>query len=153
MLLPSYRELLYEVADSDDTSQQSAIGILLKREKPADLKSVYFTENILQQYIDQNFPPLPPEQLLPEYREKTKHLIRTFLFLNTEEKNKILPRIDTLDIQGCKELIELYKMGHHKQGEYLQIFAEKDPKTAIKFSVLVNGAASRNKSTKNKVKK
>lgn len=152
MLLPSYRDILYELANSEDTAQQGAVSIMLKREKPGDLQSVYFTENILSQFIEQNFPPLPPEQLLPEYREKTKHLIRTFLFMDTEEKNKILPKIDTLSVPQLKELIDLYKMGHNKQAEYLKIFAEKDPKSAIKFNFLVNQRAGRTKSKTNEVK-
>lgn len=153
MLLPSYQKALYELVDSDDTSQQSAIGIMLKREKPSDIQSVYFTEAILEKFIETNFPPQDQEALLEEYKEKTKHLIRAFLFMNTEEKNEILPKIDLLNIQGCKELIALYKMGHHKQSEYLQIFAEKDPKTAIKFNILVHGGVSKTLKQKTKSNK
>lgn len=151
ILLPSYREVLYELAETEDTAEQGAISIMLKREKPNDLQSVYFTENILSQFIEHNFPPQNQEKLLEEYKEKTKQLIRTFLFMDTEEKNKILPRIDGLNLPQLKELIELYKMGHNKQAEYLRIFAEKDPKSAIKFKFLVNKRANEKENEQKKV--
>jgi hypothetical protein len=139
MLLPSYRQALVDLANNHESAQQSAVSMILKREKNSDLQSVYFTENVLQQFIEKNYPPQDQEQLLEEYKEKTRHLIRTFLFLSTEEKDKLIPQLDSLNIEGLKEMIELYHMGHHKQNEYLQVFAEKDPKSAIKFEMLVDG--------------
>jgi hypothetical protein len=145
LLLSSYQEALHKLAGSDDYALQRTIALILKREKPTDLQSVYFTEEVLQKFVESNLEVPDQNALIEEYRDKARQLIKTFLFFGEKEKNEILPYIDTLDLDGLKKLIELYQMGHHKQDQYLRVFAEKDPKMAIKFELLVTSAGSAKK--------
>ncbi len=142
LLLTSYQNALYALAESDDSNLQRTISMILKREKPVDLQNVYFTEEVLEKFVETNLEIPDQNALLEEYRDKARQMIQTFLFFGEKEKNEILPYLDTLDLNGLKKLIELYRMGHHKQNQYLQTFAEKDPKMAIKFELLVTAAGS-----------
>lgn len=138
LLLPAYRQVLNELAAGDNLAMQKAVLMILKREKPADLQSVYFTEEVLRNFVEKNLQISQTPGLLQEYRDYARQLINNFLFFNEKEKAEILPYLDTLDLAGLKKLIGLYRLGHHKQAQYLQTFAEKDPKTAVKFSVILH---------------
>lgn len=140
-LIPTYQKALRDLADTGDLSLQKALAVILRREKPADLQSVYFTEEVLQNFVERNLGVNDQSALLDEYRAKAKHLIETFMFFTPEEKKEILPYIDSLNLHGVKELINLYKLGHHKQNQYLQTFAEKDPKQSIKFQLITQKLA------------
>lgn len=142
MLIPCYQQALKDLASKGDLSLQRAVALILRREDPTDLQSVYFTEKMLQQFIEINSPTPDHQTLLSEYRDLARRLVQTFLFFNAEDKKQILPLIDSLQIPALREMIELYRSGHRKQHEYLQTMAEKDPKLAIKFGVLVEQATS-----------
>lgn len=140
-LIPTYQKALRDLAETGDLSLQKALAVILRREKSADLQSVYFTEEFLQNFVERNLGLTDQNALLQEYRDKAKHLVKAFMFFTVEEKAEILPYIDSLNLKGVKDLIDLYKFGHHKQDQYLQTFAEKDPKQAIKFQLLTQKLA------------
>jgi len=138
LLLTAYQNALHQLATGKNLAMQRAITMILKRENIRDLQSVYFTEEVLNNFIETNLAlPVTPA-LTEEYREKARQLIGNFLFFSQKEKENILPYLDTLDLPGLKKIIELYRLGHRKQSQYLQTMAEKDPKTAIKFRVIVD---------------
>lgn len=140
MLIPSFQKALTDLASGGDSTLQRAIGLILHREDPTDLQSVYFTEKMLQEFIEINFPAPDHATLLSEYRDLAHRLVQTFLFFNAEDKKQVMPLIDKMEIPALREMIELYRNGHRKQHEYLQTMAEKDPKFGIKFGVLVEQA-------------
>ena len=141
LLLPTYQQALHDLAAAGPLSLQKALTTILRQEKSADLQSVFFTEEILQNFVERNLP-LPPQQdLLAEYQAKARHLIESFIILSFSEKQKILPQLASLNLNALKKLINLYKFGHHKQSQYLQKFIEKDPQLAVKFQSLTQNLA------------
>lgn len=141
LLIPTFQQSLRQAIQTGDQSQQRALSMILSREKPADLQSVFFTEEVLQNFVETNLAaPQDPAQLLLEYREKARNMLGSFLFFTVAQKNEILPYIDSLNLDSLKKLINLYKLGHHKQDQYLRIFAEKDPRMATKFKLISSGA-------------
>lgn len=141
LLIPTYQQMLRTTAASGDLGLQKAFAVILRREKPADLQSVYFTEEVLQDFVETNLGVRDQLALLDEYRDKARQLINSFLPFSVEEKQQILPYIATLNLDQVKSMINLYKLGHHKQDQYLRIFAQKDPKLAIKFDLLTTQIA------------
>jgi hypothetical protein len=140
MLIPAYQRALRNLALSGDRALQRAASLILRQERPDELQSVYFTERLLSEFVAVNFPSLPAATVLRQYRQLATRLIQAFLFFSAEDKAKILPSIDRLDLPALLKMIQLYREGHRKQLEYLQIMAEKDPKMGTKFRVLVEQA-------------
>jgi hypothetical protein len=140
MLIPAYQQALRDLAISGDPVLQRAVNLILKQEQSADLQSVYFTERLLREFVAVNFPSLPAVTVLKQYRDLATRLIQAFLFFNAEDKKSLLPKVKKLELPALLKLIQLYREGHRKQLEYLQIMAEKDPKLGVKFRVLVEQA-------------
>jgi hypothetical protein len=147
-LLKSYQQALRDLAAGTDQNLQKTLSVILKREKPADLQNVYFLESVLQNFVETHLPLPAEEELLEEYRDQACQLVQNFLFFGEKEKQEILPYIGSLGLEDVKKLIELYQLGHHKQDQYLQTFAEKDPKLALKFQLLVSSGSPQNQMKK-----
>lgn len=142
LLLPTYQKSLHDLATTGPLSLQKALTSILHQEKPADLQSVFFTEEILQNFVERNLHLPPQQELLAEYRAYAQHLIESFILLSLPEKQKILPQLASLNLDALKKLINLYKFGHHKQDQYLRKFVEKDPQLAAKFQLLTKSLAN-----------
>lgn len=147
LLVPTYQNFLEQLVNDQSTFDRTkvvtlkkALSRILDREQANDLQNIFFTEKLLEDFVEKYFT-LPADNLLkPEFREKAAHLINRCLFLNAEQKEHIIPQLDTVNLTGLKKIIALYRDGHHKQFQYLEIFAEKDRNNAAKFSVLVEKA-------------
>jgi hypothetical protein len=135
-LIPTYQQTLENLAKNGDLSLRKTLDAILRHENPADLQSAYFTEQLLQDFVERNLKPIDASILINEYRIKAKNLIETFICFSLEEKANIISSLNSLNLNALKELINLYKFGHHKQDQYLQMFAEKDPKQLIKFRLI-----------------
>jgi hypothetical protein len=85
---------------------------------------------------------LSRKKVLRQYRDLAIHLIQTFLFFRDEDIKPILPKVKKLELPALLKLIQLYRDGHRKQLEYLQIIAEKDPKLGTQFRLLVEQATN-----------
>lgn len=140
-LVSSYRNALEKLADSDQFALKRTLQTILKQEKTNDLQSLYFTEETLEKFVEEHLKiTTPAEKLKVEFRDKAEKLVRTFLFFDAEQKNQIIPALNTFPLEGLKKFINLMHEGHRKQSEYLDVFVEKDPKTAIKFEVIASGS-------------
>ncbi|MCC6643254.1 hypothetical protein IT411_00735 [Candidatus Peregrinibacteria bacterium] len=147
LLVPTYQNFLEQLISDQSAFDKTktvtlkkALGRILDRENTNDLQNIFFTEKLLEDFVEKYFTLPAYDVLKPEFREKAAHLVNRCLFLTAEQKENIVNQLDTVNLTGLKQIIALYREGHHKQFQYLQIFAEKDLNNAAKFSVLVEKA-------------
>ncbi len=145
LLIPTYKSILEQLADNeldlskvDSITYKKALTNLLKRENEADLQSIFFTEKLLENFVETHFTLPDSAELRSEFQQKAKHLIETCLILTRRQRETLIAQLDQVNLEGLHKIIEVYREAHHKQNQYLQIFAEKDPNASIKFEVLVN---------------
>jgi hypothetical protein len=144
-LTSSYQAALAALALSPDQALQHNLEKILIQENPNDLQSLYFTEETLEQFVEENHleSTSSDDQLRFEFSKKAEKLIRTFLFFDNDQKDKLIPPLKTLPLEGLKAIISELRQGHRKQSEYLDVFVEKDPKVALKFELIASGQDSR----------
>lgn len=139
-LVPSYQKALTSLAPSSNLALKRNLQKILQQENPNDLQSLYFTEETLENLVEQHLSlQVSPEQLRQEFSAKAEKLIRTFLFFDQDQKDQLIPPLKTLPLEGLKAIINELRQGHRKQSEYLDTFVEKDPKIALKFQVIASG--------------
>ncbi len=136
LLIPIYQEKLRASINNNDFAVISTLLTILKREDSSNIQSVYFVEDILSSFAENNLGPIDNDTKLEQKRVKAKHLLQSFLFFSPQQKEEIFPYINQMDLKQVTSFINLYKLGHQKQNQYLQIFASKDPKSSIKFEVI-----------------
>ena len=145
MLVPSYQKALSTLALSSDIALKRNLEKILHQENPQDLQSLYFVEDTLENLVEQHLKnTASEEQLRQEFSQKAEKLIRTFLFLDKDQVDQLVPPLKTLPLEGLKAIINQLRQGHRKQSEYLNTFVEKDPKIAIKFEVIASGKFEHN---------
>ncbi len=148
LLIPAYQDALINLAKSGKLALKKALEAILRQENPDNPQTIEFTEITLEGFVERNFPAVEEAILHDQLVTKAERLLRTFLFFTSEEKNQIAKSLPGLNEIGLRKFIDAMRQGHHKQNEYLGVFAEKDPKSAIKFQVIASGKFQKNKTTK-----
>jgi hypothetical protein len=92
--------------------------------------------------VEEYFPITDQQLLLREFQQKATQLMRTFLFFEPAQTQSFLKQMSNITLSGLRQMINLLREGHRKQNDYLMIFAEKDPLTAIKFELIAQGKSS-----------
>lgn len=145
LLIPTYQSILEQLADNeldltkvDSITYKKALANLLSRENEADLQSIFFTEKLLENFVETHFTLPDSAELRSEFQQKATRLIETCLILTRRQRETLIAQLDQVNLEGLRQIINLYREAHHKQNQYLQIFAEKDRNSSIKFEVLVN---------------
>lgn len=145
LLIPTYQSILEQLADNeldlskvDSITYKKVLASLLSRENESDLQSIFFTEKLLENFVETHFTLPESAELRSELQQKATRLIETCLILNRRQREALIAQLDQVNSEGLRQIIELYREAHHKQNQYLQIFAEKDLNSSIKFEVLVN---------------
>ncbi len=138
LLIPTYRDLLLRMAVGNDIANQKALGVLLRQENPAELQSVFFIEDRLQNFIQTHLSPPSDENLLSEYRLKAGSLIQSFIIFTPEEKREVLEALKNMNLSAVRKLIDLYRYAHHKQHDYLQLLAVSDPDHARQWEKIIS---------------
>lgn len=145
LLIPTYQSILEQLADNeldlnrvDSITYRKALANLINRENEADLQSIFFTEKLLENFVETHFTLPDSAELRSEFQQKAARLIETCLILTRRQRETLVTQLDQVNLEGLRQIIEVYREAHHKQNQYLQIFAEKDRNSSIKFEVLVN---------------
>lgn len=145
LLIPTYQSILEQLAENeldlnkvDSITYKKVLANLLSRENEADLQSIFFTEKLLENFVETHFTLPDSAELRSELQQKATRLIETCLILTRRQRETLIAQLDQVNSEGLRQIIEVYREAHHKQNQYLQIFAEKDRNSSIKFEVLVN---------------
>ena len=145
LLIPTYQSILEQLADNeldlnkvDSVTYRKVLANLINRENEADLQSIFFTEKLLENFVETHFTLPDSTELRSEFQQKAARLIETCLILTRRQRDTLIAQLDQVNLEGLRQIIEVYREAHHKQNQYLQTFAEKDRNSSIKFEVLVN---------------
>lgn len=145
LLIPAYQQALVKLANSRQLALKKALEAILRQENTQDAQTIEFTEITLEGFIERNLPAIDQAVLHNQLVIKAERLLRTFLFFTSQNKAQIAASLPGLTIIGLKKFIDTMRQGHHKQSEYLSVFAQKDPKSAIKFEVIASGKFQKSK--------